>query len=239
MDNQRFWDAYVPAKIKSSITGSVAIAYILAILNLISAITGNRWAILFCVAFAVCGVGIHILKSRVCAILLFIFYIPYGIITIIAYESRRSNYSYRRRRKSSPTVLAIMAGILFFTTIIATFKYHKIKSDYENGINADFFNGKINPVLNPYEDSRSVPAEFMGAAGKTDFYGNTNSMGGVENTSYTMGEMPSYAQQSVQSEQYNYGSAQQDGNSMPDLTAPVRETNYTDSWEMEDIDPRK
>lgn len=180
MDSQQFWDRFVPERTKNSIIRGTILAYALAVLSLTAALASNLFLLIFCGLFAVCGFGLQRFRSRICAfllnlgilagiaavligmfisvlkgggtdgiqmMLLFMALIVVPVLVIFRYRGK----AYRRMgpfagdsKKAPPEPL-----------MAAVSKYHRMKSDYKNGVNREFFEGGFHAV-NPYDGEFGV-----------------------------------------------------------------------------------
>lgn len=238
MNEREFWDKYVPQKDKNTIIAGIGIAYLLAAFTLIGVFLGNTFAIVDVIILVVCGVFLQILKSRAAAIVLAVYYTLDRILYYFVLDGHV---------RSRGLIFTFAVIVALVTCISSTFKYHRMKKDYLNGENTDFFSGKINPVFNPYQESEQVPFSLLDASGGRSTFPNSTpptaagmpdsapTMQSRSSGSYGMEEQPQY---SMPTSNYSYGAPSQSsqfGSAKPDLTAPVQETKEVDSWEMEDI----
>lgn len=221
MSDQEFWDRFVPARVRNSIFFGIAASYIFAVIEIISAISGNGLSALFAAVFIVCGVGLQRFKSKICSIVLIINITCMLIAFIIRMRELTGNYifiaviaavvaiaplavynSYNKEnpdevRKGFSPELLCEAMLLYL--IPSVFMYHKIRADYDSGLNEEFFDGR-NAACNPYEGEVNLSMDLSG-------------------------EEPLEQEPSIP--EYSLGDA-------PNYPQP-RQDSYAEPWEIEDI----
>jgi hypothetical protein len=135
MRKKVFWKTEVPKEIKSYINLAVGIAYLSAYLMLAA---GKSIDAL--IVFGL-GLGIHLGKSRVCAIILTTDFIISKIITILVDDTFNSGI-----------FLMILSTYYFIKCIIATFKYQKLWKSYINGEYVPLSIANINKEISVYSE---------------------------------------------------------------------------------------
>lgn len=154
MDEEKFYDRnfqdrVIPSKISNTINVGVFSAYAGVVLQIVVIMSGNKLGWLFSAALIAFGYGLQKRKSIICAAAIFLINIPAGLCAIRAFGPIGAVSS----------SLWIVALIGYIYVIAATVKVNRIKQDYLNGQNPEFFEGK-DFVMNPYEDG----AEEVAAA---------------------------------------------------------------------------
>lgn len=183
MNKSKFNDRYVPQNVKTAIISGAVAAYILAGLSFLAAMDGSIWFIPFGAAFALLGAGVHIFKSRICAVGLLVVLIPWAVMFIPRDMVNNSYYTRRyhnNNRYIVPSIAAVLFAVAFIKMISAVFRYQKIKKDFSVGTDGT-------------DDGR-----------KNIFTKDIGSFGAPKNTpTYTMEKAPLYSQADTD---YNYGS---------------------------------
>lgn len=230
MNEHEFMDRFIPLKDRTAISCGIMISYLFAVFGFIAAVTGNPKAMVSVVYFCVCGFGLQKFKSRISAVMLIagvlvsIGVFLYGIFTefgagdikllfvigVLLPAAGIFSYIKFDSGQISGSNSGFVKGVLLISLVPAVIRYHKIRADYDNGVNAEFFEGDV-PMCNPYE-ADVAPIEL---AENTDDVGNVlypteepeAEEPPVPLPEYSMDELPTYPQ--------------------PD--------KYADPWEMDDI----
>lgn len=227
MDKQKFWDAYVPKKVKTQMVTLLTVGCFSAAVTLFAALGGNSLSFAFFAALAVFTVGVQVAKSRVCAVGLAATQVLQALFLAFSYASDASSANELRRFSfhAEALLFATVAAVLLCGSVSSAFRFQKMKNDYECGVNADFFNGKINPIFNPYVKKGEEPVELLASEEKAP-----DSIRPLPQKApdYTLGETPEYPQaDSSEKFVYGYGSEQALNTSSTE--------EYKEAWEMDDI----
>ena len=121
MTKKEFWKNEAPQKIKSQILTAVTWGYISAALTVIYAVMVNPLMLIDVVFGLTLTIILHVAKSRICAVMLTIYFI-YSKIVQISEGGSKGGY-----------FLAIVIIIAYGASVIGTFKYQKLWKQYKNG----------------------------------------------------------------------------------------------------------
>lgn len=225
MNQQNFNGEYSFSKVKLGINFCAVFGYASAVFSFIMAANGRGWAIIFSVLFALFGVGVHILKSRICAVGLLVNHVVYAIMVLSGASWLDTTYEYsfflRRHREQSSTVafavVSLIGGAILLGAITAVFKYHRLKAE---GIDGEEYKEKTSFNFNLYQKNGKLYIDTKGGNREFDAYSDEtysrprqavpqNFPKDIFPEGYTMDEMPKYPQAG--------------NSSQPDLTAPMAE----------------
>lgn len=119
MDKKYFWKEIVPKKIKSNINTGGGLGIFSFIVTAIMAVVIEPYMMIDAILVLVLALGILIGKSRVCAIVILIYYI-YGQVSLLLEGMVRI-----------PNVAMIVVFVMaYISAIRGTFAYHKLKKQY-------------------------------------------------------------------------------------------------------------
>lgn len=119
MDKKMFWKEVLPAKTRNQITGGATAAYISAALTTIAALLMNPFMFVDVALLIGLALGIHLGKSRICAIALLVYFLYSKFIQIASGGMTGGGIP-----------MAIVFIMAFIGSIIGTFAYHKSKKEY-------------------------------------------------------------------------------------------------------------
>lgn len=155
MDNEEFYDLkfkdrVIPKKIRFSMNIALVLAF------------GEAWfhfhiGIVF-------GSIVEIIISLVFFVSAFYYRKTYKDVFILLITGVNVVWSMMCITEFGAMYLNLIASITFIDGLISTFKYNQIKRDFENGVNAEFFEGKTfvpNPYENDEEDNVANIIEFI------------------------------------------------------------------------------
>lgn len=117
MDKKYFWKEVVPKSTREQIIGGGTTAYLSAFITLVAAFFINPLMLIDSIVVLLLGLGIHLGKSRTCAIIITVYFIWSKL------QQVTSGFG-------SFNVTALLFIFFFAMSIVGTFKYHKLKKEF-------------------------------------------------------------------------------------------------------------
>lgn len=118
MDKKQFWNEVVPAKMKNNINTAAAIAFVSTAVTAVTAIMVEPLMFVDAILILILGLGIKILKSRICAVILLIYFVLSKCLMFSLMTA-------------SSMVMAFFFTAAYALGVYGTFCYHSFKRDYE------------------------------------------------------------------------------------------------------------
>ena len=129
MTKSEFWKNAVPKNVKGQVVTAAVFAYISAAMTLVLGfLTGNFLVLIDVLLVLGLGLGVHLAKSRVCAIILAAYFVLNKVLQWLGGEF-------------SGLYMAVIFIIGFVMGVVGTFAFQKQWKEYQAGYNAYLQNG--------------------------------------------------------------------------------------------------